>query len=57
MGVQIVTNFVVGRTRTIEQLMTEDGFDASTSASARACPASWASKVNRSSASTAPTST
>ncbi len=28
MGVQIVTNFVVGRTRTIEQLMTEDGFDA-----------------------------
>lgn len=28
MGVRIVTNFVVGRTRTIEQLMTEDGFDA-----------------------------
>jgi glutamate synthase (NADPH/NADH) small chain len=28
MGVQIVTNFVVGRTRTIEQLMKEDGFDA-----------------------------
>jgi len=28
MGVQIVTNVVVGRTRTIEQLMTEDGFDA-----------------------------
>ncbi|MDI6450702.1 NADPH-dependent glutamate synthase [Anaerobaca lacustris] len=28
MGVRIVTNFIVGRTRTIEQLMTEDGFDA-----------------------------
>ncbi len=28
MGVQIVTNFIVGRTRTIEQLMKEDGFDA-----------------------------
>jgi glutamate synthase (NADPH/NADH) small chain len=28
MGVKIVTNFVVGRTRTIEQLMNEDGFDA-----------------------------
>ncbi|MHC4087947.1 MAG: NADPH-dependent glutamate synthase [Planctomycetota bacterium] len=28
MGVKIVCNFVVGRTRTIEQLMTEDGFDA-----------------------------
>ncbi len=28
MGVQIVTNSIVGRTRTIEQLMKEDGFDA-----------------------------
>jgi len=28
MGVKIVCNFVVGRTRTIEQLMSEDGFDA-----------------------------
>jgi len=28
MGVKIVTNFVVGRIRTIEQLMKEDGFDA-----------------------------
>ena len=28
MGVEIVTNFIVGRTRTIEQLMKEDGFDA-----------------------------
>jgi len=28
MGVKIVTNFVVGRTRTIDQLMKEDGFDA-----------------------------
>ena len=28
MGVKIVCNFIVGRTRTIEQLMTEDGFDA-----------------------------
>jgi glutamate synthase (NADPH/NADH) small chain len=28
MGVQIVTNFIVGRTRTIEQLMKQDGFDA-----------------------------
>jgi glutamate synthase (NADPH/NADH) small chain len=28
MGVKIVCNFVVGRTRTIDQLMTEDGFDA-----------------------------
>ncbi len=28
MGVQIVTNFIVGRTRTIDQLMNEDGFDA-----------------------------
>ena len=28
MGVKIVTNFIVGRTRTIEQLMGEDGFDA-----------------------------
>jgi glutamate synthase (NADPH/NADH) small chain len=28
MGVDIVCNFIVGRTRTIEQLMTEDGFDA-----------------------------
>ena len=28
MGVGIVTNFIVGRTRTIEQLMNEDGFDA-----------------------------
>ncbi len=28
MGVQIVCNFIVGRTRTIEQLMKEDGFDA-----------------------------
>ena len=28
MGVNIVCNFVVGRTRTIEQLMQEDGFDA-----------------------------
>jgi glutamate synthase (NADPH/NADH) small chain len=28
MGVKIVTNFVVGRTRTIEQLMKEDGFEA-----------------------------
>lgn len=28
MGVKIVCNFIVGRTRTLEQLMTEDGFDA-----------------------------
>ncbi len=28
MGVDIVCNFIVGRTRTIEQLMKEDGFDA-----------------------------
>jgi glutamate synthase (NADPH/NADH) small chain len=28
MGVKIICNFVVGRTRTIEQLMEEDGFDA-----------------------------
>jgi len=28
MGVKIICNFVVGRTRTIEQLMKEDGFDA-----------------------------
>jgi glutamate synthase (NADPH/NADH) small chain len=28
MGVEIVHNFIVGRTRTIEQLMKEDGFDA-----------------------------
>jgi glutamate synthase (NADPH/NADH) small chain len=28
MGVRIVTNFIVGRTRTIEQLMKEDSFDA-----------------------------
>jgi len=28
MGVKIVCNFIVGRTRTVEQLMTEDGFDA-----------------------------
>jgi glutamate synthase (NADPH/NADH) small chain len=28
MGVKIVCNFLVGRTRTIEQLMKEDGFDA-----------------------------
>ena len=28
MGVKIVTNFVVGRTRTIDQLMREDGFNA-----------------------------
>jgi len=28
MGVKIVCNFVVGKTRTIEQLMKEDGFDA-----------------------------
>lgn len=28
MDVKIVTNFIVGRTRTIEQLMREDGFDA-----------------------------
>jgi len=28
MGVKIVCNFIVGRTKTIEQLMTEDGFDA-----------------------------
>ena len=28
MGVKIVTNFVVGKTRTIEQLMKEDGFEA-----------------------------
>jgi glutamate synthase (NADPH/NADH) small chain len=28
MGVTIVCNFIVGRTRTIEQLMKEDGFDA-----------------------------
>ncbi len=28
MGIKIVTNFIVGRTKTIEQLMKEDGFDA-----------------------------
>ena len=28
MGVKIVRNFIVGRTRTVSQLMTEDGFDA-----------------------------
>lgn len=28
MGVKIVTNFIVGRTRTVEQLMQQDGFDA-----------------------------
>ncbi|MBN2455367.1 MAG: NADPH-dependent glutamate synthase [Sedimentisphaerales bacterium] len=28
MGVNIVRNFIVGRTRTVEQLMKEDGFDA-----------------------------
>lgn len=28
MGVKIVCNFIVGRTRTIEELMHEDGFDA-----------------------------
>ena len=28
MGVEIICNFIVGRTRTIEQLMKEDGYDA-----------------------------
>jgi glutamate synthase (NADPH/NADH) small chain len=28
MGVKIICNFIVGKTRTIEQLMKEDGFDA-----------------------------
>ncbi len=28
MGIKIVCNFIVGRTRTIEQLMKDDGFDA-----------------------------
>jgi len=28
MGVKIICNFIVGRTRTIEQMMKEDGFDA-----------------------------
>jgi glutamate synthase (NADPH/NADH) small chain len=28
MGVKIIYNFIVGRTRTIEQLLNEDGFDA-----------------------------
>ncbi|MHC4241348.1 MAG: NADPH-dependent glutamate synthase [Planctomycetota bacterium] len=28
MGVKIVYNFIVGRTRSLEQLLTEDGFDA-----------------------------
>jgi len=28
MGVKIICNFIVGRTRTLEQLLTEDGFDA-----------------------------
>jgi glutamate synthase (NADPH/NADH) small chain len=28
MGVKIIRNFIVGRTRTIEQLMNEDGYDA-----------------------------
>jgi len=28
MGVKIICNFIVGRTRTVDQLMTEDGFDA-----------------------------
>jgi glutamate synthase (NADPH/NADH) small chain len=28
MGVKIVCNFIVGRTRTVEELMKEDGFDA-----------------------------
>ena len=28
MGVEIVCNYIVGRTRTINELMTEDGFDA-----------------------------
>ncbi|MCH7556891.1 MAG: NADPH-dependent glutamate synthase [Planctomycetes bacterium] len=28
MGVKIICNFIVGRTRTIEQLLKEDGFDA-----------------------------
>jgi len=28
MGVEIVCNFIVGRTRTIEQLLNQDGFDA-----------------------------
>ncbi|UCF44538.1 MAG: NADPH-dependent glutamate synthase, partial [Planctomycetota bacterium] len=28
MGVKVVCNFIVGRTRTLKQLMTEDGFDA-----------------------------
>jgi glutamate synthase (NADPH/NADH) small chain len=28
MGVKIICNFIVGRTRTIEQLMNKDGFDA-----------------------------
>lgn len=28
MGVKIICNFIVGRTRTIEQLINEDGFDA-----------------------------
>jgi glutamate synthase (NADPH) small chain len=28
MGVKIICNFIVGRTRTIEQLMKQDGFDA-----------------------------
>ncbi len=28
MGVEIVCNFIVGRTRTIDELMAEDGFDA-----------------------------
>jgi len=28
MGVEIICNFIVGRTRTIKELMTEDGFDA-----------------------------
>ena len=28
MGVEIIPNFIVGRTKTVEQLMKEDGFDA-----------------------------
>ncbi len=57
MGVEILTNFVVGRTRTIEQLMKEDGFDAVFIGTGAGLPKFMDIEGESSSACTAPTST
>jgi len=57
LGCVLKTDFIVGKTRTIGDLMEKDGYDAVYLGVGAGCPGSWTSRARTSTASTARTST